>query len=409
MSHPLGQRLKQSLALVLLTGLALLTQAYAAAAVQPGRPWGLNDVSILYPLPQTASESGDLIAPQEHGLKGPWLPYDMYERLPAIDHAKPADQTYQVLRVVGVRLDPCFKSNGDCLPQVRLVWQPIAPASYGSSAEFGMLEAKDAAIHTLYTLTPAMFETLLTDYAALVKATGSDLRNEPLQIHPVLLKQGLDGQFATRLRTLLSKYVGPATLWRATAMQGLPGDDEWLFTGFNVRDSVVHDLAIPRIGTRAQRLQVAQFDHSSFANGLVHPLPDVAEDNFLPDVLRERSLNRVPKSARSLAIAIANIENPARNNPETVDCVSCHAAQPAGSLLSRTLSGLRNQPEVKAHVFQSTLPLRSSGLHLADTHALRAFGYVDRDPAISRRVTNESANVVRLLNGDPEEMQTAGN
>ena len=407
MSHPLGQWLKQPLALVLLTGFAWLTQTYAAD-VQPGRPWGLNDVSILYPLPQTSATPGNLIAPQEHGLGGAWLPYDMYQRLPAIDHGEPADQTYQALRVVSVRLDPCFKSNGDCLPQVRLVWQPIAPANYGSTAQFGILEAKDAAIHTLYTLTPTMFDKLLADYAALVKATGSDLRNEPLQIHPVLLRQGLDGHFATRLRTLLSKYVGPATLWRATAMQGLPGDDEWSFTGFNVRDGVAHDLAIPRIGTRSQRIQVAQLDHSSFANGLVHPLPDVAEDNYLPDVLRERSMNRIPQSATELAIAIADIENPTRNNPETVDCVSCHVAQPAGSLLSRTLSGLRNQPEVKAHVFQSTLPLHNSGLHLADTHVLRAFGYIDRDPAISRRVINESANVASQLNGDPPEMQTAG-
>jgi hypothetical protein len=403
MAHPLKHWLKRSLALVFLTGLALLTQAQAAA-VQPGRPWGLNDVSILYPLPESNSAAGDLIAPQEHGLGGAWLPYDMYQRLPAIDHGEPADRTYQALRVVGVRLDPCFMSDGSCLPQVRLVWQPITAANYGSTAEFGMLEAKDAAIHTLYTLTPSMFETLLTDYAALVKATGTDLRNEPLQIHPVLLRQGLDGTFATRLRALLSKYVGPATLWRATAMQGLPGDDEWSFTGFNVRDGAAHDLAIPRIGTRSQRIQVAQLDHSTFANGRVHPMPDVAEDNFLPDILRERSMNRIPKSAASLAIAIADIENPTRNTPETVDCVSCHAAQPAGSLLSHTLSGLRNQPEVKAHVFQSALPLRNSGLHLADTHVLRAFGYADRDPAISRRVVNESANVVMQLNGDPAEM-----
>jgi hypothetical protein len=168
-------------------------------------------------------------------------------------------------------------------------------------------------------------------------------------------------------------------------------------------------LAIPRIGTRSQRIQVAQLDHGSFANGLVHPSPEGAEDNFLPDILRERSMNRVPQSATALAIAIANIENPTRNTPETVDCVSCHVAQAAGSLLSRTLSGLRNHPEVKAHVFQSTLPLRNSGLHLTDTHALRAFGYMDRDPAISRRVTNESANVARQLNGDLPEMQAAGN
>ena len=408
MSHFLGPWLMRPWAFLLLTGLAWATQGYAAG-VQPGRPWGLNDVSILYPLPDSDSATKDLIAPQERGLKGVWLPYDIYQHLPAIDHATPAEQTYQALRVVAVRLDPCFLSKGDCLPQVRLVWQPITPADYGSTAKYGVLEAKDAAIHTLYTLTPAMFEKLLTDYAALVKTTNMDLSEEPLQIHPVLLKQGLRGPFATRLRALLSKYVGPATFWRATAMQGLPGDDEWSFTGFNVRDGAVQDLPIARIGAHSQRIQVAQLNHTSFANGLVHPLPDLADDNYLPDILRERSLNRIPQSASELAIAIADIENPTRNTPDTVDCVSCHAAQPAGSLLSRTLSGLRNQPEVKAHVFQSTLPLHNSGLHLADSHVLRAFGYIDRDPAISRRVTNESANVVRQLNGDPPAMQTAGN
>ncbi len=408
MSHHPGQWLKQSFALVLLTGFTLLMQAYAGA-VQPGRPWGLNDVSILYPLPESSSAPGKLIPPQEHGLGGAWLPYDMYRRLPPIDHGEPAERTYQALRVMGVRLDPCFKSEGNCLPQVRLVWQPLTPAGYGSTAQYGVPEAKDAAIHTLYTLTPAMFDTLLTDYAALVKATGVDLRNEALQIHPVLLKQGLDGPFATRLRALLARYVGPATFWRATAMQGLPGDDEWSFTGFNVRDGVAQDLPIARIGSRSQRMQVAQLDHSSFANGLVTPFPDVAEDNYLPDIMRERSMNRKPQSATALAIAIADIENPTKNNPDTVDCVSCHAAQPAGSLLFRNLSTLRSQPEVKAHVFQSALPLRNSGLHLADTHVLRAFGYADRDPAISRRVINESAAVVSQLNGNTMEMQTAGN
>jgi hypothetical protein len=393
--------------LTLLTVSALLTQAQAAG--QPGRPWGLNDVSILYPIPESPSAANDLIGPQENGNGGAWLPYDLYLHLPAIDHGEAAERTYQALRVVAVRLDPCFQSDGRCLTQVRLVWQPVGPATYGSTARYGELEARDAAIHILYTLPPEMFQLLLKDYAALVRETNTDLSNAPLQVHPVLLSQGLRGPFATRLRTLLSKYVGPLTLWRATAMQSLPGDDEWSFSGIYVRDGVVRDLPIARIGSRAQRLEVAQLNHASFANGRVLPLPQVDKDNYLPDILREHSMNRVPKSATELAIAIADIENPMKNTPDTVDCVSCHAAQPAGTMLHRTLSGLHDDAEVQAHVFQSRLPLRNSGPLLGDTHILRAFGYADREPVISRRAINESAHVVMQLNGGSPETHIAQN
>ncbi|MGO9445785.1 MAG: hypothetical protein ACLPXB_13550 [Thiobacillaceae bacterium] len=374
----------------------------------------MNDVTIIFPLPLSDKEPGQLIAPQEKGLGGSWLPLDYYVKLPAIDQGEAPSITYQNLRVVTARLDPCFKVKDDngrdtCLPQVRLVWQPVVPAVYGSTGKLGVLEARDAAIHTFYTLAPKQFQRLLASYTALVKDAGMDLSTEPLQINPILIKQGLNGRFARELRELLSKYVGRTTLWRVTAMQALVGDDEWVFTGFNVRSGTAQTLAIPRIGTGFQRIEVAQFNHSSFANAVVSPLSAVVEANYLPDVLRAKSINQKSMSAADLAIAVVEIENPAKNSPETVDCVSCHVAQPEGSILSGTISGILSRPEVQTHAFQSVLPLHNTGLRQADTHVLRAAGYIERDLAPSRRLINETANVVRELNGDLTAAMQPGN
>jgi hypothetical protein len=370
--------------------------------------WGMNDVTIIYPLPDHSAAASELISPQEPGLGGSWLPQKLYARLPEINQGEARTYTYRNLRVVAIRLDPCFRDEGACLPQVRLVWQPISTSNFGSTAPSGELEAKDAAIHSFYTLEPAAFEALMNDYQRLKALSAWDLSVEPLRVHPVIAEQGLDGPFAQGLKRLLDKYVGTKTLWRLTAMKTFVGDDQWAFLGFNVRGGSPQDIPIPRTrGATQQGFRTAQVTQSDFSSGIVSPAPE-GSDNLLPILQNSRFLSADdPVLLSKLGKAVANIENPKVHTPETMDCVSCHAAQAAGSVLFGRIAGLSDLPQVMKGKFQSVLPLQNLGLRQGNTHMLRALGYVDRDLVLSRRAINETANVAERLNREAQEALAA--
>jgi hypothetical protein len=387
---------------------ALLVAACLAACSRAMAQWGMNDVTIIYPLPDRPAAASALITPQEPGLGGPWLPQKLYARLPEINQGEAKNYTYRNLRVVAIRLDPCFRNEGACLPQVRLVWQPINTPNYGSTAPSGQLEAKDASIHSFYTLEEAAFQALLNDYESLRKLNARDLSAEPLRVHPIIAEQGLDGPFSQGLRRLLDKYVGAKTLWRITAMKTFVGSDQWAFLGFNVSNGWPQDIVIPRTrGATQQGFRTSQLTQSDFSGGVVSPAPQ-GSDTLLPILQNSRFLrDDDPALLSTLGKAVANIENPKVHTPETLDCVSCHAAQAAGSLLFERVAGLSDLPQVMKERFQSTLPLQNLGARQNNTHALRALGYIDRDLVLSRRVINETANVAERLNRQDQEAAAA--
>ncbi len=385
------RRARQTLAFLLLVMAGLPSLAAHAE-------WGLNDVTILYPLPESSGEMNWLLAPQEAGLGGPLLPAKYWSRVPPIHQGENTAQTYRNLRVVAVRIDPCFKYRGDCLAQIRFVWQPIGRAVYGSASPFG-LEAKDAAVHTFYTLDPDTFQQFLDEYDSLRRASRRIEPNVPLQVHPVIAREGLGGAFSTGLRKLLLKVCGEKTLWRVTSMSTLVGGDKWSFTGFNIQESKPVNILIPRTGSAsAQTFSVSLVSDREYSNGQIAPAP-AGEDNLNVLLQDSRSLaGRDADTLRRLGESVARIENPGIHSPETLDCVSCHSTQVAGSLLFTRINWLKNDPQILQHVYRSA----SSLLNLAATQAMprvfRALGYFEKVPVLSRRVINETAAVVERLN-----------
>jgi len=212
--------------LILRHGRALASTFLAAlisAPLQAG--WGMNDATIVYPLPQSAAEMHQLLEPQDAGPGGALLPLKFWQQIPSLNQGEDTARTYRNLRLVALRLDPCFKFRGDCLPQIRFVWQPIDKATYGSASPFG-LEAKDAAVHTFYTLEPDEFRRFVSEYRQLKNSMANVRTDAPLQVHPLMLKQGLGGPFSQGLRELLLKYCGERNLWWVTSMSTLVGGDK---------------------------------------------------------------------------------------------------------------------------------------------------------------------------------------
>ena len=359
----------------------------------------MNDATIVYPLPRSAGEMNQLLAPQDAGRGGVLLPLKYWQRVPSINQGEHSTRTYRNLRLVAARIDPCFKFRGDCLPQIRFVWQPIDKAVYGSISPYG-LEAKDAAVHTFYTLESGEFRRFISEYRQLKESMANVRADAPLQVHPVMLKQGLGGPFSQGLRELLLKYCGEQNLWRVTSMSTLVGGDKWEFRGFNVVNGKPLEIVIPRTGNaRAQSFFVSLASDSEYRNGRISPAP-LGEDNLNLILRDSRAIEaRDADTLKGLGASVARIENPAIHTPETMDCVSCHSTQVAGALLFGNVPWLSRDPEITRHAFRSSSPLLQS---IATTRNIprvfRALGYFEKTPVLSRRVINETAVVVSQLN-----------
>jgi len=396
--------------LVLRHGRALASTFLAAlisAPLQAG--WGMNDATIVYPLPQSAAEMHQLLEPQDAGPGGALLPLKFWQQIPSLNQGEDTARTYRNLRLVALRLDPCFKFRGDCLPQIRFVWQPIDKATYGSASPFG-LEAKDAAVHTFYTLEPDEFRRFVSEYRQLKNSMANVRTDAPLQVHPLMLKQGLGGPFSQGLRELLLKYCGERNLWRVTSMSTLVGGDKWEFRGFNIVAGKPLEIVIPRTGNaRSQSFFVSLASDREYRNGRISPTP-LGEDNLNLMLRDSRSITtRDVDKLKGLGAAVARIENPAIHSPETMDCVSCHSTQVAGALLFGSAPWLSRDPQIMSQAFRSSSPLLQS---VATTRNIprvfRALGYFEKTPVLSRRVINETALVVGQLNKDfPSKLSAA--
>lgn len=378
---------------MLCIGLCVVAMSHAWAG------WGMNDATVVYPLPQTEADMGAMLAPQEAGREGPLLSQKYWQVLPAINQGESPARTYRNLRVVAVRFDPCFRVEGECRPQVRFVWQPIDQANYGSDSPGG-LEAKDATVHSFHILTPDAFRQMMAEYDLLSRGPAAVRDDQPLQVHPTLRQQGLGGPFAQGLKRLLLKYCGESNLWRITTMSTLVGGDKWEFRGFNIVDGKPVDIVIPRTGGATQQSYfVSLLSDRDYTNGKLGPAP-MGTDNINRMLRDSRTLViHDAGTLQNLAESVVRIENPDIHSPESMDCVSCHASQVAGTLLFDKLPRLAQDPEIISQAYRNSPLLRDlPTTNPSRPRVFRALGYFEKFPVLSRRAINETAGVVERLN-----------
>jgi hypothetical protein len=378
--------------------LFVLCCAFASPSAWAG--WSMNDVTIVYPLPQSEADMKHLLGPDDQGSGGALLPQKYRRLIPPINQGENTVRTFRNLRVVAVRLDPCFLFEGGCKPQVRFVWQPIDKAAYGSASPYG-LEAKDAAVHTFYSMESSVFSQFISEYEQLIGASPETDADVPLQVHPVIREQGLDGPFSQDLNRLLLKFCGEANLWRVTSMSTLVGGDEWEFRGFNIVNGKPVDIVIPRTGNATkQSFSFSLVNDREYRNGRISPSPR-GEDNLNALLRNSIMLGTIDSSVlETLGESVARIENPDIHNPDSMDCVSCHSTQAAGTLLFRKVPQLRLDQQVLKHAYRSVSPLQNLSETRDSPRVFRALGYFEKSLVLSRRVINETAAVVALLNSE---------
>ena len=383
-------------AALLLAG-ACADSAPAPAAASPAKLTsmvGVDDVSFLYPIPTDPRLRTSLLGADATGGRGALLPLDVHRVLPPLDTIVPNDEGYTFLRVVSVRLDPCFPGLGvneerDCKNQVRLVMQPVILETKGSG-----LTTMDLAVHLFYALTREELAGLLQELTDLRTASGIQRSDGPVGIHPALAREGIEGPFSRALRALLLAHVGRENLTRVTFMGVEQVGQAWRFGGFDLEGGKLVPMKIPLVDVTEETFHNRDLDGVTFSAASTAPVSPAAEDiRLLFDPL---ALSAARDDERRAAYGHAlRIENPTMTSPATVDCATCHVAMAARRFAERAhgLSSL-GAPDLYTH--PRGLPL--AGATVERTNELRALGYLGARPSVSQRTVNETAVVVEHVN-----------
>jgi hypothetical protein len=351
--------------------------------------WGMNDVSILVPLPSPETWDQTLGADSQ-GAKGVLYPRSVLDEIPILHEELSPEQQREILKVVAIRVDPCF--SNPCRPQLRLIWQPL---SARETSEFSTL---DAASHTFYDLTSDEFDSLARALRDLNESGDPADRLLPLGVNPRLAREGLQGPYWQKLKSLILTYAGERNFSRATFAALRGHGSSWRFGGFEVQSGKTTPLAIPRVSKLVQIFTNVAMPKTYF-RGSVAPSPQGA-DQITPVLGTSTQVEKAEISLiRQWGQSSQRIENPSLHSADDLDCVSCHLAGAARHWLSRTFSdasiwdaNLDFQPA------SSWLDLRNQSPVRAETDNVRAFGYLGNQPAFSQRTINEAAETAERMN-----------
>lgn len=376
--------------LILLASFAFLPApvAYAVGgAALPSAQFDLNDASILIPL-GAATTFGELLKPNDRGTKGELFARAHLDFSGDLVSGLTNQKVYaDYLRVVAIRLDPCFIEGVGpkaCRRLIRLAWQPVFKTATGG------LSTLDAAAHTFYQFKKdADWEAVLAGWPKL-KAEDKGL---PLQPHPQINRETLSGPFWKNLKQFLLASCGDENLTRVTVMN-LPFDNLWVFQGFDTKLGKRFPIMIPRSETLKQTFALS-LDGNKFEGGLE---PRLTKEWFWNMFLKNSDEIKVAGTIQEITDVVDDLNNPKLQNTGTVDCVSCHVAQAAHRWSENDwrFPKLTNFPNLYANPRANLKNITVS----SKSNRIRAFGYFGNEVFISQRVINETAEVVDRLNAN---------
>jgi len=343
---------------------------------------GMNDVTILLPLPLSSDEPVLLRAFDSADDGEELVPYELVERLgddPVGSESFILPNTYDRLHVVGVRFDLCdHQTPGPCPTSgdasLRLVFQRLDD---GGGAE-------DTGFHAFYTILEAEIPAAIQALSEL-----SLLRTGPAEpLGPSASLSEDNPAYAEKLRLFVRAYGGASRLVRLTMNTQSFGSEQfkWILRGLEKQGSDFVDQTITGTSENIQTVTLqseAFFEAepaSDFPQGLALALDGVAF--------------QAAEEADQLAAlgAFAAIDNPLDNAPDTVACVACHTSTVALAMRSEDLGvDLLSLPGRYETPFDVSV---AEGKSQTTEFTLRAFGYLNYDPMISQRVANDTALVL---------------
>jgi hypothetical protein len=367
---------------------ALLVIAACGAGAPPAadhaafadRGLGMNDVSILLPLPRDPRVPV-LAAIADAGLiERAWfdaLVTDHHDIAPRVA----APIAFADFQVVAVRFDLCDRSTIGACPRgvdgrLRLVLQPMYLRG-------GAVAAHDVALHAFYPVPARELAQVIDELRMLAR----DSPRAPDAALGVSLA-ARDPAYVARLRQLVLRYARGPRLARLTVIGQIADSAAfaWIFRGLERRGDAIVPLAIPGVAAPQQSLQLAGGDTVY----RTEPVADAPAGFAL-------AINGPAFAAATLAQrlgaleALTAIQNPLIHDTIDTQCIACHVAS---YLTARRATSIGVVPAAIAGRFASPNPVATRSIADADPRVVRGFGWAASEPAISQRVVNDTAQVL---------------
>jgi hypothetical protein len=350
----------------------------------------MNDVTILAPLPATATAMPVLLRGSDAADDGTALvSRELFDRLAADDGRgltvlRP--EVYDDLELVAVRFDLCDRQLPGVCPEaedarLRLVFQPIARALTLDTSS-----AQDAGFHAFYAIANAEIAGAVAALRELADSAAE--QGGALRVSPALSAPDPE-PYASKLRAFVRRYGGETRLVRLT-MNAQPESSEqvrWAFRGVVKQGGAFVDIAMVGAPETVETVILgSSYDVS----------PTAGISPGLVSVLTSSMFQAADATTKGQYLAeLAAVDNPLKHSAETVACFACHVS----TFLMRARSNSASiDPETLPGRYTSELELSVAAGKSAETqHSIRALGYLVRDPMISQRVVNDTAQTLTEL------------
>lgn len=370
------------------------------------KSWDLNDVSILMDLPRSGEGDHFLLKPRSSGMKGELLPDEHSEtlRFIVVDVYDNPEHDYEALRVVGMRIDPCFIFSDEkvekCSPVLRLIWQPL---------NFEKNTTYDAAVHTFYGLTKDEFKILASKLKALKmrnESFGIYTDSKPLFTHPALKQSDRRASFNNEIKKIILNFAGNTNLNRITIMKMMTRDLWWQFSGLDKNpDGKWSNMAIPRlnVGSFIQDFFNDDFFEKIGMKGTILPFTKFNDDD-LSRIVRGPDISEYDREdLKKAMVTINRIENPRIHSPSTLDCVHCHITESTRIWANKVASPMVKEYATAENLYVKGIISKKHNLtnitrSKVQNKSIRAFGYFGNLPSINQRTINESSQVAEDMN-----------
>ncbi|HEY0192184.1 MAG TPA: hypothetical protein VGC42_13780 [Kofleriaceae bacterium] len=344
------------------------------------RALGLNDVSMLLPLPADPAAPTLLALAGAGGVplvaNGPIAGLDFRGDIGPKDG--PPFQADQ-LQVVAVRFELCDRRPaGPCAPGadglLRLVLQPVIATATGTST-------LDIAVHAFYPIPAHDLPGVVGELRLLAA-----VQDVPVSA-PLAVSTG-SPSYLTYLRSLVLRYARWDRLARLTTIGQRAGSVafNWVFRGIELdATGTLAAMTIPAVGAASQSIAVQGGDTVYVGE----PLVDAPAGFGL--AINGQAFDAAPAADQAASLAaLAAINNPASHDTGDLQCTTCHVAT---YLTMRRASFAGVDPAAIPGSYTSTFDTTVDSLANTEPRLIRAFGWVDAHPIISIRVANESARV----------------
>ncbi len=398
----------------------------------------VNDVSILFPI----TVEKKLVPLHVAGNLGPFLSEKRFEEFMNVSewnvNSRKAADLYKSLRVISLRVDPCFpdliNDKPGCVPQVRLIVMPTEVETFDGVK----VSVTDATLHLLYDIPKDDWPKLVQDLRQLKADQKTDLTSGvSLGIHPHLAAESsqAEGPYQDRLLSIVRSYVGEQRLARLAFMQtptSFSGTKSiWQFGAVDVHQgALVRTKPLPHIEKDQDfdsllRFQVTQSFKGPFnpfgpldfsphpddigddtRNGVISPkLTAKDQVAFLVDSRNWAKNSQSPEVIEAFT-KLLRVENPEMNDIKTTDCVSCHISTQLKTVLKKyKLNEEDNRFQAARYAPPAGVAwnrVETQGKIPGKEHWMTVnFGYFVDLPSISQRTINESAKVAAELNQLP--------